>query len=695
MKFSRRIGLFSAFGVLATAIAVSAGGPASSDQHAPAVVAQTSPEAGSCVPQRVPGPLPTPRTVDTWTYPAKGGQPHFFTLNVGQSNSLFYCYTVAGDTRPYVEAPSIRVRAGDTFTMQLVDQIPPSLAGNAPAPQATTPDKCALLPYESPMPSANATPGYFGRPRVAATPSHEMMPNDTNFHTHGWHVDPDVDNVFKSVAMSANGTCTFAFVIPTSQPPGTYWYHAHLHGISASQVGGGLAGALIVLPSGRPDPLPDTTLVIKNFLSSPNGDEHALMMRKYARIRHLPQPKRSPSMRKALAAATFSPFNPPPDVSGIGLNDPNYCNTFSDGFATLQVNGQAIPGVIPGASPSPLPVPYYNQAPGTNRRYRIINASSDSYVNVRIRAGGTYAKLRVLARDGVPVNWGMIPGSTAPFVVRDNVMLGPSNRVDLLVATGARGTQQTIISEAAFGAAPTPVPARNAFPFCLGYSGSPMYERQILTVKSAPVATAQAVQSVGATAARELTTTAADRFVRNVPSVQNRAITFTEYNDEVGYPQGNFYVTETGSSPIPLPSAFSERPFWLLPPRPPVPSPPISFHYLPEITVRKSVTPSEVWTLVNATPEAHTFHIHQLTFVAVVSPWEPTAGHESVFLDSIALPAAAEVAASQCGGRSPCLQPSITRIKINFGPIHRGTFVYHCHMLFHEDAGMMGVIQVI
>lgn len=697
MKISRRIAALAAFGAAATVVAAGAGGPApAADQrHGPAVVAQASPQAATCVPQRVPGPLPTPRTVDTWTLPSSGAQQHFFTLNVSQSDTLFYCYTVAGDTRPYVEAPSIRVRAGDTFTMALVDQIPPSLAGSTPAPQATTPDKCALLDYEGPMPSANATPGYFGHPRVAATPSHAMMANDTNLHTHGWHVDPDVDNVFKSLAMSANGTCAFTFTIPLSQPPGTYWYHAHLHGISDGQVLGGLAGALIVLPAGgRPDRLPDTTLVIKNFLSSPTGDEHALLLHKYKRIHGLPQPKRGPALRGAAATATFNPFNPPPDVSGIALNDPNYCNTFSDGFASLQVNGQAIPGAIPGASPSPVPVPYLNQAPNTERRYRIINASSDSYVNIRVRAGTAYQKLRVLARDGVPVNWGTPPGSTLPYVVRDNVMLGPSNRVDLLVASGPGGAQQTIISDAVYGPAPTPVPARNAFPFCLGNSGAPMYERRILTVRSAANAAAAAPR-LAATAVRELTTTAADRFVATVPSVQNRAITFTEYNDEGGYPQGNFYVTETGSAPLPLPTAFSERPFWLASPRPPIPSPPISFHYLPEITVRKSVTPSEVWTLVNATPEAHTFHIHQLTFVAVVSPWEPTAGHEAVFLDSIALPAGAVVPASQCGGRSPCLAPSITRIKINFGPIHRGTFVYHCHMLFHEDAGMMGIIRVI
>ncbi|MGZ3520290.1 MAG: multicopper oxidase domain-containing protein [Vulcanimicrobiaceae bacterium] len=33
-------------------------------------------------------------------------------------------------------------------------------------------------------------------------------------------------------------------------------------------------------------------------------------------------------------------------------------------------------------------------------------------------------------------------------------------------------------------------------------------------------------------------------------------------------------------------------------------------------------------------------------------------------------------------------------MRIDFRHVHRGTFVFHCHMLFHEDHGMMGIIRV-
>ncbi len=41
------------------------------------------------------------------------------------------------------------------------------------------------------------------------------------------------------------------------------------------------------------------------------------------------------------------------------------------------------------------------------------------------------------------------------------------------------------------------------------------------------------------------------------------------------------------------------------------------------------------------------------------------------------------------------LQYPSVRVRMDFrDPDTVGTFVYHCHLLEHEDAGMMGVIRV-
>jgi len=74
----------------------------------------------------------------------------------------------------------------------------------------------------------------------------------TNLHFHGIFTSPlgNGDNVHLSIA--AGTSFTYEIRIPTTQPPGLYWYHSHLHGRSEWQVMRGLSGALVVDPPGEP-----------------------------------------------------------------------------------------------------------------------------------------------------------------------------------------------------------------------------------------------------------------------------------------------------------------------------------------------------------------------------------------------------------------------------------------------------------
>ncbi|MBW0449917.1 copper oxidase [bacterium M00.F.Ca.ET.228.01.1.1] len=71
--------------------------------------------------------------------------------------------------------------------------------------------------------------------------------NDTNLHTHGLHISPsgDQDNVLITVH-PGDKPRVFNFQIPANHPSGTFWYHAHLHGSTAINVASGMAGVLIV-----------------------------------------------------------------------------------------------------------------------------------------------------------------------------------------------------------------------------------------------------------------------------------------------------------------------------------------------------------------------------------------------------------------------------------------------------------------
>lgn len=110
---------------------------------------------------------------------------------------------------------------------------------------------------------------------------------ETNFHTHGLHVSPEgiSDNVLR--VMDPDSDNKIEIALPLDVAPGTYWYHAHLHGLTEPQVFSGLAGALIVnglterLPADLQDvpehlvALKDLQLDASNTIPTENIDSNA------------------------------------------------------------------------------------------------------------------------------------------------------------------------------------------------------------------------------------------------------------------------------------------------------------------------------------------------------------------------------------------------------------------------------------
>ena len=85
----------------------------------------------------------------------------------------------------------------------------------------------------------------------------------------------------------------------------------------------------------------------------------------------------------------------------------------------------------------------------------------------------------------------------------------------------------------------------------------------------------------------------------------------------------------------------------------------------------------EEWRLLNPSQELHQFHIHQVDFQVTEINGKPV--EFSGYRDNVFIPATG----------------SIT-VRIPFrDPVILGKFVYHCHILEHEDGGMMQAIQVV
>ena len=90
----------------------------------------------------------------------------------------------------------------------------------------------------------------------------------------------------------------------------------------------------------------------------------------------------------------------------------------------------------------------------------------------------------------------------------------------------------------------------------------------------------------------------------------------------------------------------------------------------------------EDWTVENHAGEAHAFHIHQIHFLVLEIDGVPV--QSSDLQDTITIPA--------WDGHNAYHS---VKLRMDFrDPNIAGTFVYHCHILDHEDGGMMAKIQV-
>lgn len=132
---------------------------------------------------------------------------------------------------PFV-APVIEVRPGQTISMTLHNKLPAD-------------------------PSCTAQGGDVNNPHCF---------NGTNLHSHGLWVSPSGNS--DNVLLSINPGVDFEYVynLPPDHPAGTFWYHSHRHGSTALQVSSGMAGALIVRGDRMPTPTAtgDIDVILKN-----------------------------------------------------------------------------------------------------------------------------------------------------------------------------------------------------------------------------------------------------------------------------------------------------------------------------------------------------------------------------------------------------------------------------------------------
>lgn len=250
--------------------------------------------------------------------------------------------------------------------------------------------------------------------------------------------------------------------------------------------------------------------------------------------------------------------------------------------------------------------PQIAMLPGETQLWRMSGQTADGYF--RLRAKGV--KLVVLGRDARPL---ITPEPT------DEVLIGPSERVDVLATAGAAGRYSLMQEKTDTG------PLGDMFP------AQEMASMLVASDPSRPAATPLGPIVVNAPNQQPV---AADHIDAR------RLVVFSEDPTT-----GLFFINHQTFDPK-------------------------------RTDVKVPLGSIEEWTIRNASQELHVFHIHQVAFqvVSIDGKAVPFVG----LRDTIDVPVHGEV-----------------KIRLAFtDPRIVGRFMFHCHILEHEDKGMMATIEV-
>jgi FtsP/CotA-like multicopper oxidase with cupredoxin domain len=291
----------------------------------------------------------------------------------------------------------------------------------------------------------------------------------------------------------------------------------------------------------------------------------------------------------------------------------------------------------------PIPSPDYTPAviqmkPSEKQLWRVLNASADTILDVELDYDASAQPLQVVALDGVPI--GSQDGNTqGSSITQTHVLIPPAGRAEFVVTGPSAAVKSAILKTLAADTGP-------------GGDNDPERPLAAIQVSSAAIASARALPGVSA-----LPSAARFANLAAVPPTTTRDLYFSEVSLDPFDSDAStiFFITVAGQQP---------RPF--------DPSNP------PAIVTNEGAI--EDWTIENHTMEKHEFHIHQIHFLVMNNTG--TALTNGQYLDTIDVP--------YWSGTGP--YPSVT-LRMDFRGVS-GDFVYHCHILAHEDGGMMATIRV-
>jgi FtsP/CotA-like multicopper oxidase with cupredoxin domain len=294
----------------------------------------------------------------------------------------------------------------------------------------------------------------------------------------------------------------------------------------------------------------------------------------------------------------------------------------------------------------PVPYPDYPPAlirvkPGARQLWRVLNASAITYLNLAVVFGRAPQQLGLVAIDGVPMN--PPTGRSPPITWVNHIGVPPGARVEFIV-TGppAEGPPALFVTRTVD----------------TGQGGENDPNRALAAIVAAADAPEPQSQIPAFTTALP---TPGLSWLGDTRPTRVRKFYFSEKLENPKDPNSatTFYITEDGQEPAAFDPAASA----------------------PNIVAHQGDV--EDWIIENRSAELHAFHIHQVHFMLV--EWSGVQVNEPFLRDTVNVPYFSD----------RMLQYPSVRLRMDFrDPNTVGTFVYHCHLLEHEDGGMMGTIRV-
>jgi len=293
----------------------------------------------------------------------------------------------------------------------------------------------------------------------------------------------------------------------------------------------------------------------------------------------------------------------------------------------------------------PVPYPDYPPAviemkPEERQLWRVLNASAITYLNLEVLFNRVPQPLGLVALDGVPLNENGKSGDSVNW--QTHLGVPPGARMEFIVKGPPLGTTGLFVTRSVDTGPGGENDPNRAIARITASENAPE-PRSKLTASPTPLPAASVP------------------WLGDVAPVRTRRLYFSEKPLDPDKPNGamEFYITVDGQAPV----AFDPK------------------SGLPNIVAKQGTV--EDWIVENRSNELHAFHIHQLHFMLLNYLGRPV--NEPFLRDTVNVP--------YYNGRS--LEYPSVRLRMDFrDPNTIGTFLYHCHLLEHEDGGMMGLIRV-